>query len=140
MMGLTMNLINETYQLCVLSHFTWMVVPIMNLISETYQLYEMRKYAFIIFREYTIISLFVVHNYLRYIIEYFSRVKAIKLGLLYMKNVWDKSCWLIYFKSLVMWHDFYLVRGVSVRPNPRTRHEPDTGFFGLGVGLNGFGS
>ena len=32
------------------------------------------------------------------------------------------------------------VRGVNVRPNPRTRHEPDTGFFGLGLGLNGFGS
>ena len=31
-------------------------------------------------------------------------------------------------------------RGVNVRPNPRTRHEPDTGFFGLGLGLNGFGS
>ena len=30
-------------------------------------------------------------------------------------------------------------RGVNVRPNPRTRHEPDTGFFGLGLGLNGFG-
>ena len=33
-----------------------------------------------------------------------------------------------------------LTRGVNVRPNPRTRHEPDTGFFGLGLGLNGFGS
>ena len=110
-----MNLINGTYQLCVLSHFTWMVVPIMNLISETYQLYEMRKYAFIIFREYAIISLFVVHNYLRYIIEYFSRVKAIKLGLLYMKMPCDKSCWLIYFKSLVMWHDFYLVSWYKLR-------------------------
>ena len=33
-----------------------------------------------------------------------------------------------------------VVRGVNVRPNPRTRHEPDTGFFGLGLGLNGFGS
>ena len=32
------------------------------------------------------------------------------------------------------------IRGVNVRPNPRTRHEPDTGFFGLGLGLNGFGS
>ena len=31
-------------------------------------------------------------------------------------------------------------RGVNVRPNPRTRHEPDTGFSGLGLGLNGFGS
>ena len=31
-------------------------------------------------------------------------------------------------------------RGVNVRPNPRTRHEPNTGFFGLGSGLNGFGS
>ena len=31
-------------------------------------------------------------------------------------------------------------RGVNVRPNPRTRHEPDTGFFGLGLDLNGFGS
>ena len=31
-------------------------------------------------------------------------------------------------------------RGVNVRPNPRTRHELDTGFFGLGLGLNGFGS
>ena len=31
-------------------------------------------------------------------------------------------------------------RGVNVRPNPRTRHEPNTGFFGLGLGLNGFGS
>ena len=24
-----------------------------------------------------------------------------------------------------------VARGVNVRPNPRTRHEPDTGFFGL---------
>ena len=32
------------------------------------------------------------------------------------------------------------IRGVNVRPNPRTRHEPDTGFSGLGLGLNGFGS
>ena len=32
------------------------------------------------------------------------------------------------------------VRGVNVRPNPRTRNEPDTGFFGLGLGFNGFGS
>ena len=31
-------------------------------------------------------------------------------------------------------------RGVNVRPNLRTQHEPDTGFFGLGLGLNGFGS
>ena len=31
-------------------------------------------------------------------------------------------------------------RGVNVRPNPRTRHEPDTGFSELGLGLNGFGS
>ena len=31
-------------------------------------------------------------------------------------------------------------RGVNVRPNPRTRHEPDTGFSGLVLGLNGFGS
>ena len=30
-------------------------------------------------------------------------------------------------------------RGVNVRPNPRTRHEPDTGFFGLRLDLNGFG-
>ena len=35
---------------------------------------------------------------------------------------------------------FDLSRGVNVRPNPRTRHEPDTGFSGLGLGLNGFGS
>ena len=33
-----------------------------------------------------------------------------------------------------------LHRGVNVRPNPRTRHELDTGFLGLGLGLNGFGS
>ena len=32
------------------------------------------------------------------------------------------------------------IRGVNVRPNPRTRHEPDTGFLGLGLDLNGFGS
>ena len=31
-------------------------------------------------------------------------------------------------------------RGVNVRPNLQTRHEPDMGFFGLGLGLNGFGS
>ena len=31
-------------------------------------------------------------------------------------------------------------RGVNVRPNPRTRHEPNTVFSGLGLGLNGFGS
>ena len=31
-------------------------------------------------------------------------------------------------------------RGVNVRPNLRTRHEPNTGFFGVGLGLNGFGS
>ena len=31
-------------------------------------------------------------------------------------------------------------RGVNVRPNLRTRHELDTGFFSLGLGLNGFGS
>ena len=31
-------------------------------------------------------------------------------------------------------------RGVNVRPNPRTRHEPDTGFFGLELDLNGFES
>ena len=30
-------------------------------------------------------------------------------------------------------------RGVNVRPNQQTRHEPNTGFFGLGLGLNGFG-
>ena len=36
--------------------------------------------------------------------------------------------------------DSFLSRGVNVRPNPRTRHEPNTGFFGLGLGLNGFGS
>ena len=29
---------------------------------------------------------------------------------------------------------------VNVRPNPRTWYEPDTGFFGLGLDLNGFGS
>ena len=37
-------------------------------------------------------------------------------------------------------HEDKVTRGVNVRPNPRTRHEPDTGFFGLGLGLNGFGS
>ena len=31
-------------------------------------------------------------------------------------------------------------RDVNVRPNPRTRHEPDTDFCGLGLGLNRFGS
>ena len=31
-------------------------------------------------------------------------------------------------------------RGVNVRPSLRTRHEPDTDFFELGLGLNGFGS
>ena len=31
-------------------------------------------------------------------------------------------------------------RGVNVQPNPRTRHKPDMCFFGLGLGLNGFGS
>ena len=31
-------------------------------------------------------------------------------------------------------------RGVNVWPNLRTRHEPDMGFFRLGLGLNGFGS
>ena len=31
-------------------------------------------------------------------------------------------------------------RGVNVWPNPQTRHEPDTGFFGFGLDLNGFGS
>ena len=31
-------------------------------------------------------------------------------------------------------------RGVNVRSNPQTRHEPDTSFFELGLGLNGFGS
>ena len=30
-------------------------------------------------------------------------------------------------------------RGVNVQPNSRTRHELDTYFFGLGLGLNGFG-
>ena len=30
--------------------------------------------------------------------------------------------------------------GVNVRPNPQTRHEPDRGFFELGLDLNGFGS
>ena len=40
-------------------------------------------------------------------------------------------------------HDFFgelRSRGVNVRPNPRTRQEFDTGFFGLRLGLNGFGS
>lgn len=32
------------------------------------------------------------------------------------------------------------IRGVNVRPNPQTGHEPDTGSFGLALGLNGFGS
>ena len=32
------------------------------------------------------------------------------------------------------------IRGVNVRPDLRTRYEPDTGYFGLGLGLNGFGS
>ena len=32
------------------------------------------------------------------------------------------------------------VRGVNVRPNLRIRHKPDTGFFGLELGFNGFGS
>jgi len=34
-----------------------MVGPIMNLISEIYSSYERREYAFMILREYTIISL-----------------------------------------------------------------------------------
>ena len=33
-----------------------------------------------------------------------------------------------------------IARGVNARPNPRTQHEPDTGFCGLGLGLNEFGS
>ena len=33
-----------------------------------------------------------------------------------------------------------LIRGVNIRPNPQTQHELDTGFCGLGLGLNGFGS
>ena len=31
-------------------------------------------------------------------------------------------------------------RDVNVQPNPRTQHEPDTDFCGLGLGLNRFGS
>lgn len=31
-------------------------------------------------------------------------------------------------------------RGVNVRLNPRIRHEPNTGYFELGLGLYGFGS
>ena len=44
--------------------------------------------------------------------------------------------------SLVIlnFHMCHVNRGVNVRPNRRTQHEPDTGFFGLGLGLNGFGS
>ena len=32
------------------------------------------------------------------------------------------------------------IRGVNVRLNSRTRHEPDTDFFELGLDLNGLGS
>ena len=46
---------------------------------------------------------------------------------------------LVYFKGQNGYLPL-LLRGVNVRPNPRTRHELDTGFFGLGLGLNGFGS
>ena len=35
---------------------------------------------------------------------------------------------------------FNKIRGVNVRPNPRTRYEPDMSFCGLGLCLNGFGS
>ena len=33
-----------------------------------------------------------------------------------------------------------IARGVNAQPNPRTQHEPDTGFCELGLSLNGFGS
>ena len=33
-----------------------------------------------------------------------------------------------------------LSRGVNVRPSLQTQHELDTGFFGLGLGFNEFGS
>ena len=42
--------------------------------------------------------------------------------------------------SLSLSLSLYIYRGVNVRPNPWTWHEPDTGFLGLGLGLNGFGS
>ena len=44
------------------------------------------------------------------------------------------SRWTLYQQTAVM------VRGVNVRPKPRTQQEPDTGFCGLGLCLNGFGS
>ena len=51
-------------------------------------------------------------------------------------------CLFIFEKKNIYLIQVHLIehRGVNVRPNPQTRHEPDTGFFGLGLGLNGFGS
>ena len=59
---------------------------------------------------------------------------------------------LIMFREMLCRHYFHNIfiinskwwvvmgMGVNVWPNLRTRHEPDTGFFGLGLDLNGFGS
>ena len=57
---------------------------------------------------------------------------SFELALSHALRVWDEV-----FLGLVI---LFYSRGVNVRPNPRTRHEPDTDFFGLGLGLNGFGS
>ena len=52
------------------------------------------------------------------------------------KQLTQKTNWYLNFWMKNNHH----VRGVNIRPNPRTWHEPNTGFFGLGLGRNGFGS
>ena len=58
------------------------------------------------------------------------------------------GCWIVKATKNVLLKEYAQLiifiwgeaRGVNVRPNPRTRHKPDTGFFGLELGFNGFGS
>ena len=66
-----------------------------------------------------------------------KNLRAYKAKMEYKKMSWPRRHRL----SKAQLHvEQVLDRGVNVRPNPRTRHEPDTGFFRLELDLNGFGS
>jgi len=71
-------------------------------------------------------------NCIHYMKIYMLKINTISL------HLYKKPCVSSALYLTILFLLFFL--GVNVRPNPRIRHEPDTGFFGLGLGLNGFGS
>ena len=71
---------------------------------------------------------------------YFVQFSPIRSIFSILVNFKEKMGICLFRQNFLAKYPIFETRGVNVRPNLRTRHEHDTGFFGLGLDLNGFGS